>query len=146
MAFEKYSTSGVLAYAVPLYLSPVLSGASGVAWAVVPVFALLFAAVIVITRKMPTDGAALAASVLGAVMLNGAITAGLFAVGRGIMLFAGPVDMPVWGPLGICTLAAGWGMWRYRWTPAQDEMEAVLDAALRDLTAMQPPDDEQTDK
>lgn len=140
MAFAKYSLSGVLAYAVPLYLSPVLSGASGAPWAIVPVFALIFVLLILRTRRMPDPDHQLTL-VIGTLLVDTVLAAGLFALGRLIMLFVGPVALPLWLPLAVCPVAAGWGMWRYRWTPEADAMDAALDEALSQLQAMTPPDD-----
>lgn len=141
MAFEKYSASGILAYALPLYLSPVLSGVSNAPWAAVPLFALLFAALILKTRKTPQGGANLAVSVSGILLINGAITSALFGLGRAIMPMTGMVTLPLWLPIAICALAAGWGIWRYRWTPATEEMDAFLNEALSQLQSTPPTDD-----
>lgn len=143
MAFAKYSLSGILAYALPLYAAPVLAGASAAPWGSVPVFALLFAALIVLTRRMPDEAGALTVSVLVAVVLNTAVTCGLFALGRGVAVVA-PLVLPLWVPLAICAGAAAFGIWRYRWTPEMDEMEALLDEAIRTIedgtAAMTAPD------
>jgi hypothetical protein len=137
MAFEKYSTSGILLYAVPLYVSPVLAGASAAPWTAVPVFAALFSALVLKTRATPDAAGPLAVSVVLALILHGAIASALFALGRGLAVLTGPLPVPVWAALAICAAAAAFGIWRYRWTPEQAEMDALLDDALDTLSQVQ---------
>ncbi|MGH1354675.1 MAG: hypothetical protein ACRBBS_06325 [Thalassovita sp.] len=136
MAFEKYSTSGILLYAVPLYAAPILAGASAVSWSAVPVFAALFAVLILKTRPLPDDTSALALSVVAALILHGALASGLFAVGRGVAMVTGSLPIPVWATLVMGGAATGLGLWRYRWTPERAELDAVLDQTLSALKDM----------
>lgn len=133
MAFEKYSSSGVMAYAIPLYAAPVLAGWSGASAAVIPVFATLFAALILKTRRLPDQPGGLALTVLGALLLNAAITGGLVGVGWLGAAALGAVPLPVWLPLGMGVSAAGLGIWRYRWTPEVDAMDRLMDQTLAAL-------------
>lgn len=139
MAFEKYSLSGILAYSVPLYAAPVLAGLAGGPWHSVPIFALFFSALILKTRKLPTDPALLMANVLIALIVNGAITSVLFGLGDLGARMTHPLALPLWGPVLICAMATAFGIWRYRWTPQTEEMDALLDDALKQLDRMQPP-------
>lgn len=133
MAFEKHSLSGILLFAAPLYAAPVLAGASAASWAAVPVFAALFAALILRTRALPDAVGALVVNVVFALVLNSALALVLFALGRGIAAFTGPLPIPVWGALLIGAAATAFGIWRYRWTPERAQLEAALDDALAKL-------------
>lgn len=136
MAFEKYSASGILLYAVPLYAAPILAGASAAPWAAVLVFAALFSALILKTRPLPDDPATLIVTLIFTLTLHAGLTAGLFGLGRGIALLTGPIGVPIWGTLLLAVGAVGLGIWRYRWTPERAETEALLDEALSELVRL----------
>lgn len=140
MAFEKYSPSGILLYAVPLYAAPIIAGASAAPWAAVPAFAGLFSALILKTRAVPDKAGPLAMTVAFALALHGAIASGLFALGRGAALLTGPLPVPVWAALTMCAAATAVGIWRYRWTPEQAKLDAALDDALNALSQIKTDD------
>jgi hypothetical protein len=142
MAFEKYSTSGILLYAIPLYAAPILAGASSASWASVAVFATLFTAQILKTRPLPDKTWPLIATVLFTLALHGVLASGLFALGRGLSLLTGPLPLPIWFTLAMGAAASALGIWRYRWTPEQAELDAILDETLSAITDLSSPDDD----
>ena len=77
-------------------------------------------------------------AVLGALLLNGALTSILFTLGRAVSQIASPLPIPVSMPVAMAALAALFGIWRYRWTPESAEMENALDAALAAVERMTP--------
>ena len=136
MAFERYSISGILSFAAPLFSAPVLAGWAVAPWAVLPVFATLFGAQTTLTRRMPNRTGAAIASALAVLIINAALVGMLMGLGRGLAMLTGPLPMPVWGPVLICAGAAGCAIWRYRWTPEQAEMDALLDQMTATITDM----------
>lgn len=138
--FSKYSTSGLLLYAVPLFASPLLAGWADAPWEIVPVFALLFAALVVQTRRMPEALGALAVTAATSFVVNIGVTSLLFGLGRALAILT-PLNLPIWLPLAMGAVAAGIGIYRYRWTPEVAQMDALMDdmlAALEGTTSSQP--------
>lgn len=134
MAFEKYSPSGLLAYAIPLYAAPVLAGWSGAPISVIPVFATIFAALILKTRRLPDTVTPLVISALGALLINGLLTGALVGLGWLGAALIGSLAAPLWLSLGLGFFGASLGIWRYRWTPKAEELDQMLDQTLTALT------------
>ena len=137
MAFEKYSRSGIMLLVVPLYTGPVLAGVSAAPWAAVPVFAALFTALTQKTRSLPDQAVPLAIVIAFALILNGAVALALFSLGRGLALMTGPFSVPFLASLAVSAAATVFGIWRYRWTPEQAQMDAAIDEALEQVSQMQ---------
>lgn len=133
MAFEKYSLSGLLVYTVPLYAAPVLAGMAAATWTSVPIFVLLFSALILKTRKLPAEPAHLMISLLITLTVNTAIVSILFGLGHLGARMTQPLALPLWAPVLICVAATAFGIWRYRWTPQAEEMEAFLTDTLQQI-------------
>jgi hypothetical protein len=138
MAFEKYSTSGILLFAVPLFGAPVLAGWAVAPWAVLPVFAALFGAQTTLTRRMPDRAGTAIATALAVLAINAALVGVLMGLGHGLAMLTGPLPMPVWGAVLICAGATGYAIWRYRWTPEQAEMDALMDQMTAVISDMAP--------
>lgn len=128
---------------VLLYLGPLLAGLAGLGWSLVPVFTLLFLMWLVVLRPetWPRQDRewltlrpwiALAARTVIQLML----VVLCFGIGRGVGHVLGfDPRIPFWLPVGLSALAILLG--RLVWSPAKrTEMDAFLDDALRQMTAM----------
>ena len=126
-----------------LYLGPLLAGMAGLGWPLVPVFTLLFLLWLLVLRPetwpehdrewlAPRPWIALAARTAVQFLL----VLLCFGLGRGIGHVLGfKPAIPFWLPAGLSVLAILLG--RLVWSPARRaELDAFLDDALRQMTAM----------
>lgn len=139
--FGKYSRSGLALMGVPLYAGPVLAGWSAAPlWVFVLLVALFFA--MQMLRNISYRQAALPPVAQVFVLLAAQVVAVGAAWGVGVLgaLALGALAAPAWLPLTLSSVGAVVGALRYRRTPEDDEMDAVMDDALRALETGVPPD------
>ncbi|MCF1707492.1 hypothetical protein L0V05_01545 [Tabrizicola sp. J26] len=126
-----------------LYLGPLLAGLAGLGWSLVPIFTLIFLLWLLVLRPetwpeqdrewlAPRPWIALAARTVVQLLL----VLLCFGFGRGIGHVLGfEPKVPFWLPVSLSAVAILLG--RLVWNPAnRSEMDAFLDDALRQMTAM----------
>lgn len=130
---SRFGRAWTLLFAAALYGGPVLAGLAGHGWNVLPVFAALFLVYVVATRKpdlsTPAGWAGLA--IMAAVQIG--LVALTWGAGLALSGVVAPIALPLWAPLAITGLAAGFGAWAWR---DAAEMNVMLDSAIREIEAM----------
>lgn len=127
---SRYGRAGLILFAIALYGGPFLAGLAHHRWAALPVFVALLLLYAAATRKpdLATSAGWAGLAIMVAVQL------GMVAVawGAGLAL-AGPfgaVMLPIWAPIAITALAAGFGSWAWR---DAAQMDVMLESAIRAL-------------
>ena len=139
--FSRYSRVSLGLLALALYGGPVLAGLAGHGWAVLPVFAALFLLYVAATRKpdLSTPAGLAGLGLMAATQV--ALVALAWGAGLLIARLTGTLLLPLWAPLGVSAVAAGFGAWAFRDAAEMDVMlDDMLEALERvDLRAPQMP-------
>lgn len=131
--FTRYGRTGLLLFGIALYGGPLLSGFAGHGWAVLPVFWALFLLYAVAARRLDLatgPGWAGLAIVAGVQLL---LVAAAWAAGVGVAALFGAVMLPVWAPILLTAVAAGFGAWAWR---DAAEMDVMLDSAIEAIEGL----------
>jgi hypothetical protein len=131
--FSRYGRTGLVLFGVALYGGPLLAGLARHGWAVLPVFAALFLLHAAATRKPNLSTAAGWAGLAIMVAIQAALVALAWGLGLVVAGLAGAVVLPLWAPLAITALAAGFGAWAWR---DAAEMDVMLDSAIQALETL----------
>ncbi|HBZ43234.1 MAG TPA: hypothetical protein DEO85_04090 [Maritimibacter sp.] len=134
MSFGPYSRAGLALVFVPLYAGPVLAGLSNHGWATVPIFALLFLVFIAATRRPDLHQLDGWVSLAIMALVQVALSVGAISVGSLASAFIDMSPLPLWFPLALTAVAAGYGAWRYSDTA---EMDVFLDSVIEKLEAFE---------
>lgn len=133
--FERYSRSGVILMAAPLYAGPVAAG-----WSAAPVVSLgIFAAVFFLMQLHFGQAKVqdITAQVLALILLALAqiiIVALAYGLGKILALLTLPLPLPIWFPLALTGCSAGFSALRFR--HSQDDA-AMLDLIDRTLVTLE---------
>lgn len=142
MAFERYSRAGILLYALPLYAGPVLAPLAEVQMEAIPLFAGCFTALVVLTRPQADRLAGRLVQLVFALLINTLMCAAIYSVGFGVARLLPLSPLPFWLPFLSSGFGVALGVWRYRWTDEQAEMEAFLDDATEQIRSQMSEHDE----
>lgn len=125
--FTRFGRTGLILFGVALFGGPLLSGFAGHGWAVLPVFAALFLLYAVAARKLDLATGAGWAGLATLTFVQIALVASVWAIGLAGGVFVGAVMLPVWAPILLTAVAAGFGAWAWR---DAAEMDVMLDNAI----------------
>ncbi len=146
--FGRYSYSGLILMAAPLYAGPLLAGWSLAPWQTGAVLAGIFF-LMQLFRGIGGVGdnpfGALAVLLLAAVQIM--LVAVFVAAGLLGANLTRSLDLPVWVPLALTSFGAViWG-WRYRANAEMAEISAAVDSALSSIETARPfePDKDRAD-
>lgn len=143
--FARYSRSGVILMAAPLYAGPLLAGWSSAPWQMGALLAGIFFLMQLLGGK---GGRGDHPFNLPAMLLVGAVQILLVAVfilagWLGATLTA-PLDLPVWLPLALTSFGAAIWVLRYRANAETAQISSAVESALSSLETATPFDPDQT--
>lgn len=128
---SRYSRAGLALLGLALYGGPVLAGLAGHGWASVPVFAALFLLYVAATRRPDLSTGAGWATLATMATVQVALVALVYGLGIVTTRFTGlGLALPLWAPVLLTGLSAGFGAWAFR---DAAEMDVMLDSVLRAL-------------
>lgn len=129
---SRYSATGLALLGIALYGGPLLAGLARHGWAVLPVFAGLFL-LYMSARRGPdlATGAGWAGLAIMALVQAVLVTL-VWGAGLGLAALFGAIALPLWAPLLLTAIAAGFGAWAHR---DAAEMDVMLDSVLEALEA-----------
>lgn len=133
--FTRYGRTGLILFGIALYGGPFLAGLAGHGWKVLPVFAALFLLHVSATRRpdMTTAAGWAGFAMMAAVQIL--LVALAWGLGLGLADIAAPVALPIWAPIALTAVAAGFGAWAWR---DAAEMDVMLDSAIRAIETLEP--------
>lgn len=113
-----------------IHAGPLLAGLAAHSLATVPVFAALGLLFIGATRRPDLHRPEGWVTLAGLALVQGALAAGIFALGRFAGDAAGSMVLPEWLPIALSFVAAAYGAWAYS---ERAEMDVFLDSTIERL-------------